>query len=405
MKFNKQIAIILVLASLLLTSLGIAFYFWSSGEKIKQANNQLVTVFIAKGDIKKDTLITEQLITQTAIAKQYVLTKPLVKQEIIGKYAKEPIYKNEMFLKEKLVTSIVEENDSKILEYKYNTYNMKFNLFQNPNYAVQPDDWINIISVYSNSMNPDSTSNDIYSVQYVAENIKILGFLNDGTPSQNSIQKKKVTKVVNKQKVEETIDVKATDLLLDIEPKILLKLIDDYNKGKQLWMVKVKKPEIKKKEPAITEKITLVEDEMIKIVDLSKRKVYQKQNYPIKWYDPNGTSVTKSAMIEYIDDPEKSITAYAKINLDFEKACSQRDKLLLVTASGANLRNGASIDSKVNNKVNKNYILPYNDNVGINKDWYQICDGSFVHKSTVKEVSFVEVLKLIEQEDKMKRKK
>lgn len=250
MKFNKQIALILVLASLLLTSLGIAFYFWSSGEKIKKANNELVTVYIAKVDIKKDTMITEEHIAKTTIAKQYILTKPLLEKEILGKYTKESIYKNEMFLKEKLVNELKLTNDQKVLEYEFSSYNMPMNLFQNPNYALQPDDWVNIVSVYSNSMDPNNPTtgmDDMFSVQYVAEKIKVLGFLMGGKPSMESIVKKKVEQVIKNKKETKELEVKAEELLLDIDPKVLLKLIDDYNKGKQLWMVKTKNLLLKQK--------------------------------------------------------------------------------------------------------------------------------------------------------------
>ena len=401
MKFNKQIAIILVLASLLLTSLGIAFYFWSSGEKIKQANNQLVTVFIAKADIKKDTLINEELITKTTIAKQYVLTKPLLETEIIGKYAKEPIYKNEMFLKEKLSTQIEESNDSKVLDYNFTSYNMPMNLFQNPNYSLQPNDWVNIISVYSNSMNPDTTADidKMFAVQYVAENIKVLGFLLSGKPSMQSIVKQKIEQVVkNKTEVKE-LEVKAEELLLDIDPKILLKLIDDYNKGKQLWMVKTKKPEAPKVEEK--QEIKIIADNELKKVDLTKEKPkrYVKRSYPVTWYKPKETVKTKTALIEYANDPEATSQTSAQIHSNYAMQCAQRDRLLIGLSSKVYVRNSASMKAKTSQIVYKNYILPYEEKSITNPNWYKLCDGKYVHQNEVKEISFTGVLKLIEKEE------
>ncbi|MEA1915533.1 MAG: hypothetical protein U9N30_09500 [Campylobacterota bacterium] len=409
MKFNKQIAVILVLASLLLSALGIAYYFYTTGEEVKKKNNQLVTIFIAKANIKKNTLIAAEHLKKTTIAKQYVLTKPLLDKAIIGKYAKETIYKNEMFLKEKLVPKIEIKNDTKILNYKYNTYNMAFTLFQNPNYSVQSDDWINIISVYSNSMNPENMSNEIYSVQFVAKHIKILGFLQDGNPTLKAQFKKKVTQVVKKKQVTKIINVKAQQLLLDIEPQILLRLIDDYNKGKQLWMVRTKKPtpqEVEEKKP---KEVLIVQNNEIKKVDLEKKpkvaaikKIYKKRSYPIKWYKPQDTTITKTAFIEYLNDPDSSKSSNAKIKTNFAQECSQKENLLLVLRPKVNIRNAPSQKSKIVKRLNKNYVLPYRK--GDDSTWYELCDGNFVHKNTVKELAFMDVLKLIERDANKKKK-
>lgn len=404
MKFNKQIAIILVLASLLLTSVGIAFYFWSSGEKIKKANSQLVTVYIAKQDIKRETMITEKHITKTTIAKKYVLTKPLLQKEIVGKYAKEPIYKNEMFLKEKLLNELKLTNDEMVLDYKFTSYNMPMNLFQNPNYALQPDDWINIVSVYSNSMNPDDTTamDKMFSVQYVAKDIKVLGFLLGGKPSMQSIVKKKIEQIVKNKKQTKEMEVRAEELLLDIDPKVLLRLIDDYNKGKQLWVVKTKKP--KAPEVITKNQAEVVVGNEIKKVDLSVKpkksiRKYVKRSYPVTWYKPKETTSTKTALIEYANDPEMKSTKSAKIRSNYSEQCAQREKLLIGLPSKFNIRKDAKLKSKVVRSGYKNYILPYNEKSKIDSQWYQLCDGNYVHQSVVKEISFTGVLKIIEKQE------
>ncbi len=61
----------------------------------------MVTIFVANKRINKNTLVKAEDIKQTSIAKQFVLTKPLLKNEILGKFAKEAIYQNEAFLKRK----------------------------------------------------------------------------------------------------------------------------------------------------------------------------------------------------------------------------------------------------------------------------------------------------------------
>ncbi len=413
MKFNKQIAIILVLASLLLTTLGIAYYFYNSGEEIKKKNNQLVTIYIAKDNIKKDTLITQAHIKKTTIAKQYILTKPLIKKSILGKYAKEAIYKNEMFLKEKLVPKIIKTNDQKVLDYKNTSYNMAFKLFQNPNYALEAGDWINIISVYSSSMNTEAKINDLYSVQYVAKKIKVMGFLLDGRPSLKSIITKKIKKVVKKKTQIQTVELKAKQLLLDIDPNVLLHLINDYNKGKQLWMVKTKKPTPEELKPK-KDSITVVEDNKIKVIDLKekkkkelkekakkiKRKKYIKKYYPVSWYKTKDIVQTKVAVIEYANNPKAKVKTSAKIRTNYVQECSQRDKLLIGISRKLYIRYKPSMKSKVNKVLHKNYILPYRNISTINSDWYELCDGKYVHKNEVKPITFSGVLQYMDKQGK-----
>jgi len=106
MRFNKQIAVILVLTSLLISAIGAALFLFYENENTKKANAAQVTVYIAKKDLKKDALIKESDIIKTVIGKKYLLTKPLLKKEIINKFVSSQIYKNEMFRKEKLRSKI-----------------------------------------------------------------------------------------------------------------------------------------------------------------------------------------------------------------------------------------------------------------------------------------------------------
>ena len=52
MKFNKQIAIVLVLLSLLLSALGAAFYFYTQNNKALSSSNKIKVVYIVAKDIK-----------------------------------------------------------------------------------------------------------------------------------------------------------------------------------------------------------------------------------------------------------------------------------------------------------------------------------------------------------------
>lgn len=382
MKFNKQLAIILVLLSMLLSAIAVSIYFYNQNKEVIKSKKQLVTIFVAKNNIKKHTLITKAHIKQTTIARQFVLTRPLLKKEILNKYAKEPIYKNEAFLKEKLSTKI-EVKKSKTIEFKYNSYNMAYKMFKNPNYMIQPNDVIKIVSV---------TNDKGVSVQYVIKNIRVLGFVSDGMASEKSIFKKKVKKVVKKKVIEQIVTVRAAELILDIQEKDMLALIEDWNKGSQLWMVKSKLEDIKNKDK--TKK-----DEMEKIVkkeaSINKKKTTKKyyprkRTYPVKWYYPKKSSITKTATIIYDDKPSLKKTKSVNIANTFNKECSKTDKLLILKSNTVYLRVHPSIRSKIHKKLYKNYVISYSNISKINTSWYLLCDGSYIQSKDVNIISYKE---------------
>ena len=387
MKFDKQLAIILILLSMLLSAIAVSVYFYNQNQKVLKDNNQLVTIFIASKNINKDTLITNEYIKQTTVARQYLLTTPLLKKEILNKYAKEPIYKNESFLKEKLILKIEEKNEKKTMDYKYNSYNMALELFQNPNYSLQPNDIIKIISVFPTSLDKNSNK---FKVEYVAKNIRVLGFLRDGYPSDKSIIKKKIKRLVKKKQVEEIIDIKADEIVLDVEQKVLLSLINNYNKGKQLWMVKSK---IEKEDNVVTKKEKVKLKELVSSKPKRKKK-YIPRSYPVKWYQPKSTVSTKTATISYANNKDLVETKKAKITSSFIKECSNRDKLLIVVSNKTHLKTHPSLRAKTHRTVYKNYILPYTSISKINTNWYVLCDGSYVNSENVIVTNYDEYKKL-----------
>lgn len=379
MKFNKQVAIILILLSMLLSAIAVSVYFYKENQKVVADKNRLVRIFVANKDIKKDTLITEKDIKSTTIARQFVLTKPLLQKEIINKYAKETIYLNEAFLKQKLTTKVEEKKQEKI-DFKYNSYNMQYKMFRNPNFTLEPNDLIKIVSV---------TNEKGISVQYVIKNIRVLGFLADGLPSEKAIFKKKIKKVVKKKTIEQIVNVRASELILDIKEKDMLSLIEDWNKGSQLWMVKSKlEPEVDKKEKI---KKTVKKKEIPKSLQKPKNI---KRSYPVKRYYPKINTKQKTAIIEYEDKPSLKKSKTVNIQNDLTKQCSKNDNLLIVTSNKSYLRKMPSIRSKINKKIYKNYVLSYTGLSKINPNWFVICDGTYIQKKDVKEISFKEYKRL-----------
>ena len=396
MQANKQIIIILILASLLFSALGAAFYFFKKNKQAQKSKNELVTIYIAKADIPKGTLITVKQMAQTKIAKQFLLNKPLMKKEIIGKYTSEKIFKNEMFLKQKLSTQIEKER-AKVLDFTSSSYNMKFDMFDNPNYTLVQGDFINIISVLPKGQ-PNSKGKYLdFDVQYVAKNIKVLGFIKDGLNESSSITKEKIKKVIKKKVVEELVNVKANELILDINPNVLISLIKDYNKGNQLWMVKTKESiQIKALDEMTKEETKELKKEIKKSLDKETKKVkkaYKPKVYKYQWYKSKVNTITKSAVIDYTNDKGDSKTKKrsVEIKVDSQKICNSiKDKFIIGTSARFYIRSEPTTRSSKKSILEKNTIIPYVEKLDT---WYRTCDGQFVSSKVANEISYSKAVK------------
>ena len=78
---------------------------------------------------------------------------------------------------------------------------MKFELFKNPNYALVQGEYINIISVYPEGIPDNKGRYPDFAVEYVANNIKVLGFIRDGRHESSSITKQTVKKIIEKKAI------------------------------------------------------------------------------------------------------------------------------------------------------------------------------------------------------------
>lgn len=179
------------------------------------------------------------------------------------------------------------------------------------------------------------------------------------------------------------VEIKAEEIVLDLPNKVLLNLLNDYNKGKQLWMSKTKNSDNDEKKELVSKKE--VEKESIK-------KVVKPKYYPIVWYKPNESYTTKTATIEYADNPKLKKLETTTIKNSIDESCSQKDRLLIVKTVKANIREGASLEDKIYKTVSKNYVLPYKIKIG---SWYKLCDNRYVHKNIVDEISFKEINKKV----------
>ena len=369
MKFNKQLIIILVLGALLMSALGAALYFYQMHEKTVKDNNKKVKVYIAKEKIPKNKQIEKSDIKEHFITKQEVLNRPLNIKEILGKFVKTDIYKNEIFIKEKISDKFPEDTHKKFIEFKENSYNMSYRLFQNPNYTLKKGDFINIITSYQNTTNKLPG----YQAKYIARNIKVLGFIEGGQPVAKPINRKKVKKRVKKKEIEVIENVKAHELVLDIQDKIILDIAENFQKNKNIfWMVKTKE----KKPLPIVKKV--------KPIKVAKKKV-KKRTYPFTWYIPNTTTKATSATIAYADKPTQSPQMKsATLVYDYKKECKDTSKLLIGLSRNVYLKSQPTMKTKTVRVLYRNYIMAYQDKVG---SWYKLCDNKYVHQNEVKKIS------------------
>ncbi len=382
MKFNKQIALILVLGSLLISAIGAALYLYKKNEETKRVNEATITVFVAKKNMKKNHLVQVKDIKSVVIAKKYLVGKPMLKKEIINNFTKIDMYKDEMFRKEKLSKEKTKEK-AKNLPFKNSSYNIGFSMFKNPNFSLNKGDRIHIASVYPKSK--DKKNMD-YKVRYVAQNIQVLGFLIKGEVVDNTFRKikQKVKPKKKKDKVTyELVTQYANEMILDIKQATLLSLLEDYNKGKQLWMVQVSKELPKKRVPEKTDMIKTAKNGDKKATKKSAKPV--KRSYPHKLYVPKNKAITKTAVIEYIDTkiPAQSSSEVMRTNL--KARCESTNQFLIGSSRKVYLRTKPSVRSKVLKQVYRNYLIPYTKQV--NKDWFEVCDGSYVHKNEAVKIS------------------
>lgn len=380
MKFNKQTAIILVLASLLLSTIGAAFYFYNMHQTTLQNNNKKVKVYVAKDAIKKNKEITINDIKEHLITKQELLSIPLTQQEIIGKFAKVDIFRNELFMKEKISDVPIETEEKELLTHKNNSYNIAYKFFRNPNYTLIKGDYIDIVTSYQKTV----AELPEYSTQYIGRNIKVLGFSYAGQSVPKGVYPQKIKKVINKKTTEVIEQAKADEIILDIESKPLLALIDDFQKkGNQMWMIKSKSRVDKKTTP--TPK---------KVASTEKTKSV-KRSYPYRWYVPKSSITNAKGTIEYANKPgEISQTKQARIVYSYENECAKRDKLLLGIANYVHLRSGTSFQNRILRRVYRNYIITYKEKQG---SWYKTCDNKYVHTNEVTEISKEFALEKMEQ--------
>ncbi len=91
-------------------------------------------------------------------------------------------------------------------------------------------------------------------------------------------------------------------------------------------------------------------------------------------------------------------------SFDLSSRCSKSNNtyLLLGTANKFNIREEPSIESPVIAKRYKDSLFKYKQK--LQNNWYELCEGFYVHKSVVKEISYQEALKYFKKVRKYEKK-
>jgi len=398
MKFNKQIAIILVLGSFLLSAIGAAYYFYSAHNKTVVQMSQKVKVYVVSKSVKSGHQFGEKDLKEHFITKQELLAKPLSSGEIVGKYAKVDMFENEMIIKEKISDTLEQREEDLIKsDFKNNSYNMGFRMFNNPNYTLKRGDIISIVSTYP--ITADKLTQ--YSVQYVAKDVEVLGFILLGKPVAQVFNRQKVTKIVNKKEIEVEEDIKADELVLDIKSDVLLNLINDYNRGNQLWMVKRNATKSDETTTVVADVAQTAEEQKVdgKINDIlqvdSKQKTVVKMDYKYRWYVPANLTSAKTATVEYADTKAVYSETVKMASNNVQKCTDKKDNLIVVTGGSVYLRSGPDMSFKSKFVVYKKNIIPFEERLG---DWYRTCDGLYIHSKYVSEISYEEAVKKVNED-------
>jgi hypothetical protein len=222
---NGQNILIIALLALLLGSLGGVYYLNQKYNEAKTASLQNVAVFVSDKNISAQQQIAETDIKQINLPKSAVNFRVLTKQEIIGKYAKAPIYHNEPMIEEKLSAKLQAITDANLTAVK-DKFNMRFVLFQNPNFNLKKGDKIDIIGVYKNAEGND------FQVEYAARSIKVIDFFKGGIS-----QEKPAYKIENAKDKNVPQYIFAEEMMLDMNSAEIAKTLALMNKNHMLWMV------------------------------------------------------------------------------------------------------------------------------------------------------------------------
>ncbi|NQY94729.1 MAG: hypothetical protein HRT43_11225, partial [Campylobacteraceae bacterium] len=106
-------------------------------------------------------------------------------------------------------------------------------------------------------------------------------------------------------------------------------------------------------------------------------------------------------VIEYEDSTIADVTQKVTIKSTLIQQCIAQNKVLIGTSTKVMLRSIPSLNGRIKKILQRNYIIPYETKVDAN--WYEICDGRYVHKNEAREITFKKAQDLLNGIKKTKK--
>jgi Flp pilus assembly protein CpaB len=286
MKNRKTRLIMGIMVGLVLFSSSVALLLYLKQTGQQQSAVENIEVFVAAKNIKKGELLDAHSIKKAHLPKSYISFSPLQDSEIMHRYARVNIYKDEPIRQEKISINKPEQESKKtpkqaftkkvqkdvwsdedvVEQISKDTISVSLSLFKNQNTPLKAGDYVDIVSVIPSS---SSKSNSSFSTKYIALHVQIQNFLHD-----TQIMKKMIRYQEKKQ------PLRANAVVLIMSPKEIKNFLTVYYKtqqlnnnrvynangayGGQLWLIKTTQTVDKKLQ---AEKSRLLID----------RKIYKKQ--------------------------------------------------------------------------------------------------------------------------------
>ncbi|MCX7884742.1 MAG: Flp pilus assembly protein CpaB [Caloramator sp.] len=166
----KRLIIISFILSLIATS---AVYFYLSSLKGKSKKEEYVKILAASVSIPRGTVIQRNMIKEVEIAKESFLEGYIKDYSlVVGRYAKENIVKDEIFIKEKLQSDNINELSFQIRE-NYRAVSLNVTGDTGLSYLLKPGDYVDVIVYLSEKKDSGKVVRpDI--AKMVLQNLKVL---------------------------------------------------------------------------------------------------------------------------------------------------------------------------------------------------------------------------------------
>lgn len=165
MKNIKIRAFLIALAISLLVT-GVMLYYL----KIKSLENQIKTkVIVAAETIQANTIISERQLKEVMIPKSFAVPSALAnKKSIVGKIAKENIYKEEQILQVKLAQGVVRDGLSVVIPPGYRAITVNIDMISGVGGKIRKGDYVDVLAFIKEPYNEQE------EVKMIFQNVNVI---------------------------------------------------------------------------------------------------------------------------------------------------------------------------------------------------------------------------------------